>query len=455
MLDQLSQAKPMNPVLPLPPKAGAFSLLRFAQNPLKFLQQTVETKGDLFRFNLGMTNLIVVNNPRHIDHVFRANGQNYAKEGIMWELLSSLLGNGLVASQGDFWLRQRRMMQPHFHRRRLAGLTDTMVQAIDETISDWETGQERPVDVTKMTPNLTMNVVVKAVFGSGLSDEDMQAVSESLDFALAFILRGMVTSGIPQWLPVPGRKKYQQSLDTIDRVVYTMIDKRRQEGAEGNDLLAMLLNVVDEETGEGMTDLQIHDEVVNIFLAGYETTATGLAWTMHELATHQDIAEKVRQEVNEVLGDELPTFETLRQLTYTRQVLQEVFRLHTPAWQTTRTAVADDEIDGHRIPAGSLILTCLHTSHRHPSVWPDPLKLDPDRFAPKNSVGRPKYAWMPFGGGQRKCIGLELAMMEATLATAMILQRYDLASVPGREPEEKASLVLVSQDGIWLKIHSR
>lgn len=456
MLEQTSPSLTLTTPQPLPPSAGPSALFRFARDPLSFLDKTVAEKGDLFRIHLGLSSLIIANHPNQIDHVLRKNAHNYVKEGGMWEHLKALLGNGLVVSSGDFWLRQRRMMQPHFHKRRLAGLTDTVSQAIDETLTSWQAyANGTPVNVEQLCPALTMNVVVKAIFGTGISDEEIQEVSEAIVFALNYVLRGLLMQGLPSFIPVPGRAKYDQALQIIDKAVYNIIEQRRRDGADGNDLLCMLLNVVDDE-GQGMTDQQLHDEIVNLFLAGFETTANAIAWAMHVLANEPEVTAKIRAEYQAATAESpLPTFMSLRQMGYTRQVVQEVLRLYPPAWQTMRKAVEDDVIDGYRVPAGSIVITSLYSSHRNQSMWPNPTRFNPDRFSPEQSKGRPKTAWMPFGTGQRKCIGLELAMMEATIALGMIADRFDLATVPSRPAHPKASLVIKSQDGIWLTVTPR
>lgn len=457
MLEQASHSLPLTAPLPLPPSAGPLALFRLGRDPLRFLDQAVAEQGDIFRVRLGLTSLVIVNSPRQIDYVLRQNARNYVKEGGMWQLLSSLLGNGLVVSKGDFWLRQRRMMQPHFHKRRLAGLTDTVAQAINETITGWQASTGKPVDMESLCPALTMNVVIKAVFGSGLSEAEVTAVSEAMPYAINYILRGLLMQGLPSFVPVPGRAKYHQALQVIDHAVYNIIEQRRRDlanGADGSDLLSMLLNVVDDQ-GQGMTDQQLHDEIVNLFLAGFETTATAVAWAMHTLANEPAVLDKIRAEFSSATTGNLPTFASLRHMPYARQVVQEVLRLYTPAWQTMRQAVEDDEIDGYRIPAGTLIITALYSSHRHPSVWPNPTHFNPDRFTPQQSASRPKNAWMPFGTGQRKCIGLELAMMEATLAIAMIADKFDLATHPNQPAHPQASLVLKSKNGIWLTLTQR
>lgn len=407
--------------------------------------------GDLFEVRLGLTRLVVLNHPDHIDHVLRGNADNYPKEGVMWDGLRSLLGNGLIISQGDFWRRQRRMMQPHFHRTRLAGLVELMSTAIEDVIERWDSRTCAPVNMNELCPHMTMNVIVRAIFGTNIDPRDVDAVGDSLALVLSYILRGMMLQALPGWVPLPGGASYRRALGTIDDVVYRMIERRRREPL-GDDMLSMLIQMVDEDTGERMDDRQLHDEVINMFLAGYETTATGMAWAFHVLATRPDIAHEVREEVLDVVAERRPAFEDLPRLRLCRMVIQEAFRLYPPAWQIMRVAQRDDVIGGYHIPAGSQLMLSFYGSHRHPDVWPSPTTFDPQRFSPEREGERSKTAWMPFGAGQRQCIGKELSLMESSLILAMVAQRYRLVPVPGRTPEPSLSLVLTSKDGVWLQL---
>lgn len=445
MVSTSSSEPPTVPTAPL--SAG----LRFLWDPYRFMITAQGRYGDAFQLELGLTRFVILSHPSHIAHVLRTRARNYPKEGSLWDGLRGLLGNGLIVSEGPHWLRQRRMMQPHFNRQRLAAVTDCMSAAIEEVLDGWAGEIGRPVNMNDLCPHLTMAVIVRAIFGTAIDQNDVHAVGQALAHALAYVMRGMMLQAVPDWLPLPGRRGYRESLATIDEVVYRMIARRRSEPS-GNDLLSMLIALRDAETDEGMSDEELHDEVVNLFLAGYETTATGMAWAFWTLAGQPAIVRRVREEVTAVTGGARPGFEHVAQLRYTRMVVKESFRRYTPAWQIMRTAREDDEIGGLRIPAGTQVMLSFCGSHLHPDFWPDPLRFDPLRFTEEAEQARPRDAWMPFGTGQRMCIGKELSLMEGSLILAQVLSRYDIARVHGRPAQPKLSLVTTSRDGIWLDL---
>jgi cytochrome P450 len=247
----------------------------------------------------------------------------------MWDFVRTILGNGLVVSEGDFWLRQRRMMQPQFHRQRLAGLTDLMIEAIEEAFAVWD-GDRAPAQPFNLAPafnQLTMRVIVKTLFGTGLTTTEMDQVAAAMGYVLDYMLQGMLLTTLPDWMPFPGKKRFNQSLATFDEVVYGIIAQSRNQDQPDNHLLAMLMDVVDEETNEGMTDQQLHDEIATLFLAGYETTSIALSWAIDYLTAYPDTMQKLRAEVDNVLGDRRPTFADLPNLPYSRMVLQETMRI--------------------------------------------------------------------------------------------------------------------------------
>jgi cytochrome P450 len=426
------------------------------KDPFGFLAQARETHGDIYRLNLGLTNVVMLNHPAQIQQVFVDNAQNYRKGGAMWDAIRVLLGNGLVVSEGDFWRRQRRMMQPQFHRQRLAGLTDLMVSAINESLDSWETQEtENAFDLAPAFNNLTMKVITRTLFGMGLNAGAMDEVSEAVTYAVDYILKAVALNALPAWMPAPGRRQYQKAIATIDRQVYGIIASARQKAGAENYLLEMLLDSVDAETGEGMTDQQLRDEVTTLFLAGYETTSLTLSWAFDYLVHHPGMMQKIQAEVDSVLGNRPPTFEDLPKLTYTRMVLQETLRLRPSAWQVMRTAIDDDEIDGYPIPAGTNLVALIYMCHHHPAEWPNPEEFDPERFSPENSERRHKLAWMPFGAGKRMCIGKDFALMEGQLALAMTAQRYQM--MPTVEPQARPQLsaTLRPEGGVKVKLLKR
>lgn len=430
-------------------------------DPLGFLRRSHATYGDIYKLYVGPMALVVLNHPRHAQHVLRDNAQNYAKSGAVWDGLRTLIGNGLVVSEGDFWLRQRRLMQPQFHRQRLAGLTTLMVNAIAEALDSWEPAAATgaPFNLAPAFSRLTLGLIVKTLFGSALPDRELDEVTGAISYALDYVALSALTSTLPKWLPLPGKSRYQQALARFDQSIYRVIAEGRRApqmpGPKENHLLAMLLDIVDDETGAGMDDRQLRDEVATLFLAGYETTSIALSWTFHYLTQDPAVMAKLQAEVDTVLAGRAPTFADLPHLTYARMIVEEVMRVRPPSYWLPRVAVADDEIDGYHIPAGTAVASLTYMYHHHPEFWPAPDRFDPERFAPEQAAGRHKFAWIPFGAGQRLCIGRDFSLMEAQLALAMIVQRYQLAGVPGRRANAALASTLRTKGGVWVRLARR
>lgn len=453
----------------LPPATKGWPLIgalpQLIRDPFGFFTHAREKYGDLYTLDLGFSKVIVCNHPRQAQHILRDHADNYGKSGALWRSVRGLFGNGLLTSEGDFWLRQRRLMQPHFHRQRLAALTDTMVAAIDESLASWQQASQpdAPFDLTPAASELTMRVVVRTLFGTALSGDDLNALAKRMAFALDYMTVNMFTSALPAWLPVPGRRRYQQAIAEIDAVIYQIIAASRRDAENADHLLGMLLNSVDEETGEQMSDRQLRDEIFTLFLAGYETTSIALAWAFAYLTHHPDVMQKLQAEVDALQVDSAAgtpiSFADLPKLTYTRQVFQEILRLRPPSYWSSRTPMVDDEIDGYRIPAGTMVVWLTYMIHHHPDCWPNPEQFDPERFTPQpTNTGAPTrhpFAWMPFGAGQRLCIGRDFALMEGTLALAMIAQRFQVSGVAGHTAQPGLSTTLRPKNGVWVHLSPR
>jgi cytochrome P450 len=439
------------------PRAGGIPLFgalpSFLRDPLALLRRAREA-GDVSRLELGFLDAVTLHHPDHFDHVFRAHHRNYLKEGPFWDGVRDVVGNGLPTSGGEEWRLHRRMMQPQFHRQRLMALATLVIDALDESL-DWNDVNRswQTIDVGGRMPHLTMNVVSAAILGSHASRTRAQAVAREATFMNEHIFRAMITHRLPRWLPLPGRDRFAQAKATMRREVQGLIDERRQAD-EGDDLLRLLIAATDHETGAQMDDEQLIDETTSLLLAGYETTATGLQWCLHLLAEHPELLGRLREECDAVLRGRSPRPEDLRRLTYARWTMQEALRLYPPVWWLPRMAAEDDEIGGYAIAKDTIVAPVMYTVHRHPELWPDAERFDPERFAPERSEGRHPLAWVPFGAGPRKCIGQELSLMESTLALAMIVQRFELAS-SGHVVRPAVNTVLRPADGVWLRIRRR
>lgn len=444
----------------VPPKTAGLPLIGSLPGVIKqkidFLENAHHDLGNTYRLDLGAISIVMLCHPADADYILRTNAKNYSKGGAMWNSVRSMLGNGLVVSEGDFWMRQRRMMQPQFHRQHLASMTQLMLDAIEAGMKDWDGFAEagNPVDMLNAFNHITMKVIVQTMFGKDLSNADADMMGTEMAHALDFMLQNMITQSIPNWIPVPGRKRYQESLAKIDEFLYRIIRQRRQLTEQPQDLLGMLLQLIDEETGEAMTDEQVKDEVATMFLAGYETTSLTLSWGVHHLLNNPGVVKKLYAEVDAVLGGEMPTFASLEKLTYTRMVLQEIMRVHPPAYWVPRTAIEDDIINGYFIPAGTMVAASIYNIHHNPEIWDNPDEFNPERFSPERPEKRHPLAWMPFGAGQRMCIGRDFAMMEGTFILARLMQQYELIS-SGHVAKPGLSSTLRPQDGVWLKLAKR
>ncbi len=424
------------------------------QRPIEFLMHGFRTYGDVFRYQSGPFVFHQLSHPNHVKVVLQDRAKNFPRSRF-YDLMKLALGEGLVTSEGAYWLRQRRLMQPAFHRQRVAALTQTMIESTTAMLDRWrvyaKSGQS--LDVATEMMRLTLGIAGKALFGSDISGEAdsmgraVTGVFEYLNYRINHLYAP------PLAVPTPRNLRFRRALRTLDRVVYSIIDERRHNGHDAGDLLSVLLAARDEETGEGMTDLQMRDEVITFIGAGHETTAQALAWTWYLLSKHPDVDRRLRAEVAQVLAGRTPTVEDLANLPYTRMVIEESMRLYPPVWGVSRDVVEDDEIDGYHIPAKSIVLLCQFITHRHPDFWENPEGFDPERFTPERAAARPRYAYFPFLLGPHQCIGNEFAMMELLLVIAMVVQAFRLELVPGHTAGLDSIFTLRPQCGVWMTLH--
>ena len=446
----------------LPPATRGWPLVGVLPDVIKqqidFLITAQQHYGDIYTLDLGLTKAIVLNHPDHAQHVFRDQVRNYAKGGKFWDLVRDLLGNGLVVSEGSFWLRQRRMLQPQFHRQRLAALTGLMSEAIAESLRTWATPGPQTLELGQAFADMTMRIITRTMFGGGLEQDEIERVSAALNYTVNYTMPAMLTQNLPKWLFTARDRRYREAVAQVDEVVYKVIDRNRdviRAGGYADNLLSMMLTLVDEESGEGMTDQQMRDEAVTIFLAGYETTSVALSWALPLLLHHPECLQKMQNEIDTVLSGQPVTFERVGQLSYTRMVLQEVLRLRPPAAWLPRTAIADDEIAGYRIPAGTMVVLPIYMYHHHPAFWDQPTIFDPERFSSERSAGRHAFSWIPFGAGPRLCIGRDFAMLEGQMILATLFQQFELRSVSEKLPLPKLGSTLKPQGKVLVECRRR
>jgi cytochrome P450 len=406
--------------------------------------QATREYGDLVRLSVGIE-LYLVSHPDHVKRVLLDNHRAYGK-GKMWDAPREAIGNSLATSEGDYWLRQRRLMQPAFHRQRLASLTGLMTSAVAQGTRHWDARAQssEPIDVLSEMKQITSDVILRSMFGTSLDHEQTARLGHAAATIMKGLSRLMWAVLLPRVIPVPGLARFRRAVAELDRFVFALIDERRASGKPVSDLLGMLLDARDEATGEGMTSEQLRDEVIAMMIAGYETTALALTWTWYALAQHPQVRERLQRELASELAGGAPSFESLARLSWTRMTIEETLRLYSPGWAIPRQALADDTIGGYRIPAGSIILICHNVTARNAAFWPEPLVFDPTRFAAGATASRHRFASLPFGGGPRQCIGNQLALMETQIVVAMLAQRFEL--VPVRQVQSRSVNVMIHPD---------
>jgi cytochrome P450 len=417
--------------------------LQFQRDRLGFLMSAASDYGDVALYRLGHVTFFQVNHPDGVQHILQDNYHNYIK-GDLFDILRQFVGDGLFTSEGNLWLRQRRLMQPAFHRRRIAGFGETMTSRTLDMLDRWDQHSNRsePLHIAEEFTALTMTIIVETLFGTRL-EVDHHAIDQAITLLLADINFRFEVPFYPslRW-PTLRNRRLLAALCTIDEVMVTIIEQRRREGEEHDDLLGMLMGAHDEETGQGMSDKQLRDELITMFVAGHETTAVLMSWVFFLLSVHPEVESALHAELAQVLGGRTPNVADLPNLRYTRMIIDETLRLYPPAWITNRQAVAQDEVCGYHIPAGAVVGISPYVIHRLPAYWPEPTRFDPTRFDPDAAHERPRFAYMPFGGGPHQCIGNTFALMEATLILATVGQRYRLRLPAGAAvmPEPKTTL---------------
>jgi cytochrome P450 len=413
------------------------------RDPLAFLRWAARAYGDVVRFDAWPFIVHVLHHPDHIKHVLQDNNRNYWKGNLVGRV-KPLIGEGLFTSEGDFWRRQRRLAQPAFHRQRIERLATIMSTAGTQMLDGWEraAAAATPIDLMEHTSRVTLQVVGQALFGVDLIGAAAD-VGRAMLTALQFVSEEAF-SLFPSVLliPAPRNLRFRRARAQLDRVVLGIIERRRRGGAAGDDLLSMLMEARDEGTAEGMSDRQLRDEIMTFILAGHETTAVTLAWACLLLAQHPDVGDEVRREVSSVLAGRVPVLADLPRLELTRRVIDETLRLYPPVAVISRESYAADEIGGYEIPAKSGVMLSPYVTHRHAGFWHEPERFDPGRFTPAQGAARPRFAYFPFGGGPRLCIGNEFALMEAQILLAMIMQRYRVEVAPGHSVQHEIRVSL-------------
>lgn len=428
-------------------------MLAYRRGPLPFFQNLAEKYGDISYFKLGPQEAFFLNHPDLIKDVLVTNNQNFMK-GLALQRAKRMLGEGLLTSEGEFHRRQRRLAQPAFHRARTRAYATVMTEYGAQMRASWRDGTT--LDISEEMMRLTLAIVGKTLF-----DADVESDAPEVGEAMSVVMDLFNTITIPffellQKLPLPQLRRFDSARAKLDAIIFRMIEERRRSGKDRGDLLSMLLLAQDEEGDGGrMTDAQLRDEAMTIFLAGHETTANALTWTWYLLSQSPEVETKLHEEIDQVLGGRLPTAEDVARLRYTEMVLAESMRLYPPAWAIGRMALHDCEIGGYVVRRRSLVLLSQYVMHRDARYFSNPLRFDPERWTPEARESRPQFSYFPFGGGPRRCIGESFAGMEGILLLATLAQQWQMRLAPNHVVALRPVITLRPKHGMRMTVQQR
>ena len=447
-------------VVPEPPDKplGLVRFLRTVRDNRIAVFSARAFNSDLVEAKVLFQRFVILNHPDYIKHVLVDNHANYLKGRLAQKILSPLLGNGLLTSEGDYWRRQRRIVAPAFHHKRIARLSGVIGECGLATVERWRrVAQSREaIDILPEMMGLTMEIIGKALFSRDLGPS-VRELGDAVSIVINDVGKGSPIDfvGLPEWLPRRRSREAKTAVALLEGTIYGIITARRASRETRDDLLAMLLEARDEATGEGMTDHQLRDEIMTLFAAGHETTGVALTWIWYLLSQHPAVEYRLHTELDRVLRGRTPDVNDLDNLPYTRMVVEEAMRLFPPAFAIVRVAVSDDMIGGHHIRAGTLVTISPYLVHRNPKIWPDPTRFEPERFTPARVSGRHRFSYLPFGGGPRICIGNNLAMMEVRILLAVIAQAFRLRLAPGHRVEAQGRVTLRPRYGMRMTLEPR
>ncbi|HET8842450.1 MAG TPA: cytochrome P450, partial [Ktedonobacteraceae bacterium] len=413
--------------------------------------------GDILQFPLLNRSVYFLNHPEYLKYMLQEHSQNYDRDMPLVSIARLIVGNGLSTNLDyEDWRRQRRLLAPLFHKRSVAAFTSLMTSEVTAMLERWEglAEEEKPLDIAHEMQEITLQIVSKAIFEHDFTQQ-AEVFIQSFHEAHQFLSDYLRLPFPPLSVPLPRHRRFRSAMQRLDTIVYDLIHLRREQKSQGNDLLSMLLNAVDEETGKGMSDQQIHDEVITFLSAGHETTANTLTWMWYLLAKNPEVEQRLYTELDEILAGASPTVEHLARLPYARMVVDESLRLYPAIWLLMRNALQDDTIGGYTIPAKTWIFFSPYLLHRNPAFWERPDTFAPERFAPDRLAQIPRGSYLPFGYGPHQCIGQAFALHEMVLLLAMVAQRYHLSVVPGHQGEPLPLISLHMRGGLPMYVHRR
>ncbi|MCC8395437.1 cytochrome P450 [Paraburkholderia sp. MMS20-SJTR3] len=430
------------------------NLAEYKRDPVTMLLKLQQQYGDIARNRLGPFLTHALAHPEHVQYVLQENHRNYVR-GRFYEDFKLFFGDGLLTTDGEFWRRHRRAVQPLFHRKQVNEHVAAVGAAALGLVQRWsEVPAGEPLEVVEEMMHLSLSMLGLMVFNTDISRFSRQ-VGPSVRFGIAAMLRqGDLNDFIPRWLPTPFNRRIAEARRNIDGIIGQIIEDHRTGTCDPSDVISLLLNARHPDTGEPMTPREVHDEVMTVFLAGHETTGTGIAWALYALAQNPGVLRQLREELDARLGGRAPTLEDLDALPYLDQVVNEVLRMYPPIWGFTRDLIDDDEIGGFHIPAGSSVFMSPYVTHRHPAFWRNPDAFDPENFA-SHAPTPHRFGYFPFGGGMRKCIGFQTALLQMRVLTAVVAQHVDLSMVPGHPIERGPVISLRPLQGIRMVVTPR
>ena len=434
------------------PGAQLLEIPKIQRDPPGYLLNLARQYGDIAHFDMAGTHIYLLNNPDDIRDVLVTKGRCFMK-GQGLQRVKALLGEGLLTSEGEFHLRQRRLAQPAFHRQRIGSYGAAMTKHSAQMSAAWQDGAT--LDMHHEMMRLTLAIVGQTLFDANMEGQAVEVRDALNDMGDA--VNGFTAPfiGLTGNLPSANTQRFEQARARLDAIIYRLIAEHRASGDRG-DLLSMLLLAQDEEGDGGrMSDEQLRDEAMTIFLAGHETTSNALTWTWYLLSQNPDAEAKLHAEFDRVLAGRAPTMDDMEPLRYTRMVMSESMRLYPPAWTLGRRALQDVEIGGYVIPAGSIVMMSQWVMHHNARYYPDPFRFDPERWTPEAQAARPKFAYFPFGAGARMCIGDQFAMLESILLLATLAQRWQPRLVPGHPIELLPQITLRPKHGMQMVLHKR
>ncbi|HWP45774.1 MAG TPA: cytochrome P450 [Candidatus Limnocylindrales bacterium] len=427
-------------------------LFSYRRDPIGFLMKAIRNYGDIVHFRLGPRNFFLLNHPDHLEDVLVRHNRNFEKKG-QTPPARQVMGTGLLYSRGDFHLRQRRLIQPAFHRQRILTYAEVMTKYSLEMQQRWQEGMN--LDILEEMTHLTLRIVGKTLFDRDLESETGE-ISETFNLFIKWGLTPGPFYRLLEKLSLPSVHRRQKALNQVNTFVHKMINERRISGVDPGDVLSMLLQAQDVEgDGSGMTDRQIRDEIMTLFITGHETTALALTWTWYLLSQYPDVEAKLHAEIDTVLADRPPTASDVEQLPYTRMVFMEAMRLYPPTWRICRRVLEDYRIENYLLPADSVIMICPYVTHHDSRYFPDPFKFDPERWLPRPEIRLPRCAYFPFGAGPRQCIGESFAWMEGILLIATLAQRWRMRLVPNHPVQIMLSVTLRPKYGMRIILEKR